>query len=128
MDAAVSKYLEEYKDQGLTVTGLALYLGFHDLQSLYEKQKDERFHDIIKRARLFVANDYENSLRSNACVGAIFALKNMGWSDRQEISLGMDDKMQAVFASLPEQYVVQIQAALKSIPPAPEVKKLPGAS
>ena len=61
------------------------WLGFCDRQSLYDYEKREEFSCIIKSARLAVENDYELSLRSNSCTGAIFALKNMGWRDKTEV-------------------------------------------
>ncbi len=68
----------------LTVTGLAMWLGFCDRQSLYDYEKKPEFTCIIKEARLAVENDYELSLRTPSVTGAIFALKNMGWKDKQE--------------------------------------------
>lgn len=68
-----------------TVTGLALFLGFESRQSVYDYEKNGEFSYIIKRARLFVEHGYEKALRNDKCTGAIFALKNMGWTDKQEI-------------------------------------------
>lgn len=68
-----------------TVTGLALFLGFESRQSVYDYEKNGEFSYIIKRARLMVENGYEKDLRSEKPTGAIFALKNMGWTDKQEI-------------------------------------------
>jgi len=69
-----------------TITGLALYLGFCDKQSLYDYGKKAEFSCLIKRARTCIENHYENSLNGKASTGAIFALKNMGWADRTEIT------------------------------------------
>jgi len=69
----------------LTITGLALYLGFESRQSLYDYEKNSEYSYIVKRARLTVENGYEKRLLSDKPVGSIFALKNMGWADRQEI-------------------------------------------
>jgi len=74
-----------YYGEPLTVTGLALYLGFESRQSLYDYEKKEEFSFIIKKARLTVENGYEKRLASRNPTGAIFALKNMGWADRSEI-------------------------------------------
>lgn len=68
----------------LTVTGLAMWLGFCDRQSLYDYEKRDGYSCIVKEARLAVEHDYELSLRSSYVVGSIFALKNMGWKDRHE--------------------------------------------
>lgn len=69
----------------LTITNLALHLGFSSRGTLYEYEKRDEYSDIIKRAMLVCESSYEDNLSSGQCAGSIFALKNMGWSDRQEI-------------------------------------------
>jgi hypothetical protein len=70
-----------------TITGLALHLGFESRQSFYDYESKPEFAYAIKRARLMVENEYEMALQvSRSPTGAIFALKNMGWSDKQEIA------------------------------------------
>ena len=68
-----------------TITGLALYLGFESRQSFYAYELKPDFSYTIKRSRLFIENEYEELLQSGNVAGAIFALKNLGWSDKQEI-------------------------------------------
>lgn len=68
-----------------TITGLCLFLGFESRQSFYAYEKKEEFSYTIKRARLFIENEYEEMLQTGNTVGAIFALKNFGWIDKQEI-------------------------------------------
>jgi hypothetical protein len=68
-----------------TITGLALHLGFESRQSLYDYEKDGEFSYTIKSARLRIEAKYEEKLYDNACTGAIFALKNFGWKDKQEL-------------------------------------------
>lgn len=70
-----------------TVTGLALYLGFDSRQSLYDYGKKEDFSYIIKKAKTLVENGYEKQLYSRNATGAIFALKNMNWSDKKEVDM-----------------------------------------
>jgi hypothetical protein len=70
----------------ITITGLALYLGFESRQSFYDYEKREGYSYIIKRARMRVENAYEHRLDSKNPTGPIFALKNMGWTDRQEVT------------------------------------------
>ena len=78
----------ELNKEPLTVTGLALYLGFADRQSLYDYGKREGFEAFacsVKRARQLVEHDYEKAMRNGeAPAGNIFGLKNMGWKDKQE--------------------------------------------
>lgn len=69
-----------------TITGLTLFLGFESRQSFYDYQERPLFSYAIKRARLQIESIYENMLGTKTgTVGAIFALKNMTWSDKQEI-------------------------------------------
>ena len=68
-----------------SITGLALFLGFDSRQSVYDYEKKGEFSYTIKRARLTVENAYEKALLSRNSTGAIFALKNFGWTDKQEI-------------------------------------------
>ena len=81
-------YFAEVRDRKEfpTVTGLAFALGFADRRSFYDYEKREGFSHIVKRARLLVENGYERQLQTGAkATGAIFALKNMGWSDSRQI-------------------------------------------
>ena len=67
-----------------TITGLCYSLGFESRQSFYDYEEREGFSYTIKRARLFIEKEYEEQLSSGNTIGAIFALKNMGWIDTQK--------------------------------------------
>lgn len=68
----------------ITITGLALHLGFSSRQGLSDQQsRGEEFSDVIKSAKLRVENAYERQLYRDKPTGAIFALKQMGWRDEQ---------------------------------------------
>lgn len=70
----------------VTITGLCLFLGFESRQSFYDYEKRSGFSYIIKRARMMVENHYESTAQfAKNPTFQIFALKNMGWSDKQEI-------------------------------------------
>lgn len=71
---------EENKEKA-TITGLALFLGFESRQSLYDYKEKKEYSYILKRATLAVENSYETS----GSAFDIFALKNMGWKDKNEI-------------------------------------------
>lgn len=74
----------------VTITGLALFLGFESRQSIYDYgEKEGEFSYIIKNARLRVENKYEQNLHQQNCTGSIFALKNMGWKDKTETDLNV---------------------------------------
>lgn len=73
-----------------TITGMAYFLGFASRQSVYDYEKKGAFAYIIKRARLLIEQGYEEMLQvgSGQSAGPIFALKNMGWTDKTEIAHG----------------------------------------
>ncbi len=77
----------EYFEQAtkLTITGLCLYCGFGGRQSFYDYGDKKEFSYIIKRAQLAIECHYEEKACESSSAGPIFILKNMGWSDRQEI-------------------------------------------
>jgi hypothetical protein len=82
LDCVVS-YFEDCEKEEIkaTITGLTLWLGFESRSSLDDYVKrSEDYSYIIKRAKLAVENSYE---LSGGTID-IFALKNMGWSDKQE--------------------------------------------
>jgi hypothetical protein len=68
-----------------TITGLSLYLGFESRQSFHDYKERPEFSYAIKRARLRIENEYEKMLYRQSPTGSIFALKNLGWVDKQEV-------------------------------------------
>lgn len=84
------QYCKESKEP-VTWTGLALFLGFSSRQSINEYEKYDGFSDVVKRAKLFVEWHYEMRVNGNNAAGPIFVLKNMGWSDKQELAHSSPD-------------------------------------
>lgn len=70
-----------------TITGLCYFIGFESRQSFYDYEEKAEFSYTVKRARLFIEVEYEEQLTMGNTVGAIFALKNMGWKDKTETDL-----------------------------------------
>lgn len=85
----IDKYFEETDEQEWTVTGLAYALDL-DRNQLINYSKDEEYYYTIKRAKDKVQISYEKSLRKNGRSGDIFALKNFGWRDTQDINANVD--------------------------------------
>lgn len=84
----VDDYLNNY--QRPTLAGLAVNLGM-SRQSLYNYNEKDEFFDILKRARDIIEAHYEERMiYEDKPVGTIFALKNMGWKDRTDVTT--DDK------------------------------------
>lgn len=108
LEKAIDEYFASIKDEGepATITGLALYLGFADRQSLYDYQEKEQFSCIVKKARTMVECEYEKKLSAQSPTGAIFALKNMGWKDKSEVensgNMALTWKEEKTYAAKPE--------------------------
>lgn len=86
-DRRVALYVEQCleKKEKLTLTGLILALGLSSRQSLDEYLNYDGFPDSVKRAKLLIENAYEQQLVGSHAAGPIFALKNFGWKDQQNI-------------------------------------------
>jgi hypothetical protein len=88
-EAVADAYFEACKPTGEhdgdmpTVNGLALALGMSRETLLRYADKPE-FSDTVKRVRTRLEAAWERRLAGTACTGAIFWLKNQGWSDKTE--------------------------------------------
>ena len=87
MQAAIEDYFDTHSEGKPTISGLCYHLGFTSRQSFYAYEKKAEFSYTIKKARLRIESGYEKYLHGGQCAGAIFALKNFGWSDKQEIEV-----------------------------------------
>ena len=81
--------MEEYfaSEGHWTITGLCLHCGFESRQSFYDYEKKDEFSYTIKKARMMIEHGYEKALMSDKVTGPIFALKNLGWSDKQDVQM-----------------------------------------
>lgn len=69
-----------------SMSGLTLALGFLDRDALLSYEKKGEFSGTVKWARLKVAQYYEEQAQQVKNPSfQIFALKNFGWSDKQEV-------------------------------------------
>ena len=83
----VEKLIEEYfkREQMPTFAGLACALDI-SRATLYNYEEKDEFLDTIKKARRRMEEIYEQHLMySDKPSGVIFALKNTGWADKQNI-------------------------------------------
>lgn len=95
--AAGCKYIQEQRDNKLpiTITGLCIALHtFRDVLMDYQDERGEAFSNTVKALKLFCENyAEEQAFIGKNPAGAIFALKNYGWKDKQEQELyGKDGK------------------------------------
>jgi hypothetical protein len=65
-----------------TLSGLAHYLGFESRQDFERCERKGKYAPLLKRARLQIEAEYEKKLHYQSSTGAIFALKNLGWSEK----------------------------------------------
>ena len=88
----VDEYFQERVSEGKKpiISGLCYHLGFETRQSFYDLEKLDKFSYTVKRARLRIEMFYEEQLMGNHTAAAIFALKNFGWTDKQEIDIKGD--------------------------------------
>lgn len=94
MQKLIDRYFSETPEQEWTITGLALACGFSMRQTLWdyaERPEYREFHDVVKKAKLKVQQSYEKDLRKRQVAGPIFALKQFGWRDRQEVEVTEKD-------------------------------------
>lgn len=84
-DAKVDEYMQHCKDnkEPVTWTGMALYMGFAGRICIDEYAKYDGYSYSVRRAKSLVEWNYEMRLSGNSPTGSIFALKNMGWHDKQ---------------------------------------------
>ncbi len=69
----------------LTITGLALALDT-TRKTLMEYEEKDEFSNAVKRAKTRIENYAEKRIFSTSPAGAIFALKNYGWKDTQDVN------------------------------------------
>jgi hypothetical protein len=80
LQESVDKYFQS--TDRWTLSGLAVFIGI-DRKTLYNYADRNEFFHIIKEARDRVESIYEErAIYDNNPTGVIFALKNMGWTDR----------------------------------------------
>jgi hypothetical protein len=72
------------EERPITITGLALALGLNGRQQLIDYANRVEFIDTIKTLKSIVENYAEERAFSTTAAGAIFILKNHGWSDKTE--------------------------------------------
>lgn len=70
-----------------TMTGMALFLGFADKQSLWDYEKTSPEYSYLIRAAKSIIERYHEIrvATSDKAQGSMFVLQNMGWSTKAEV-------------------------------------------
>lgn len=84
----VRRYFE--KEGPYTFAGLYLELGI-SREKFRKLKKDPAYKDACDYATAKMEQQYEQQLMKGNPTGAIFALKNMGWSDQARIDLAVGE-------------------------------------
>lgn len=89
IDVYFASFKEGAENYGkpITITGLALALDTNRETLCSYGEKDE-YSDTIKIAKARVEHYAEQRLFDGAATGPIFALKNYGWKDTQDVNHG----------------------------------------
>jgi len=95
MQKKLDEYFKETPVEKITITGLCIWLDIVK-ETFYNYTRRKEFSQMMNLARLKVENAYELSLRANGRAGDIFALKNFGWTDRQEVDVKSNDFKQVL--------------------------------
>jgi hypothetical protein len=84
--------VHKYYDEAAMPTKAGLLLYLHIGDSMWQSmRKDPKFKDSVDYADLKQQEVYEIRLATtNMVTGAIFGLKNMGWSDKNDIHATLD--------------------------------------
>jgi hypothetical protein len=94
LQSQIDNYFNNTPENEWTVSGLAIaldttYETLNDYENGNQINVDgelrKDFSSAIKKAKLKVHNAYEKDMRHKGGVHNIFALKNFGWKDKQEI-------------------------------------------
>ena len=85
----IDEYFDRKRPAGEcpSISELSLELGFCDRHQFYEYEKKRKFSHTIKSARSKLTSFFE---RNPNPVGHIFMMKNLGYSDKQEINQHID--------------------------------------
>lgn len=86
-----------YGTKPLTITGLALALGFNSRQSLLNYKAKKEFLDTITRARTRVEQYVEESLfYKDSANGAKFSLANNfeGWKEKKQVEADIKEEVE----------------------------------
>lgn len=93
-DRLVDGYIDicRQTNEPVLFIGLVLALGLNSKESFREYENYPEFSASVKRARSLIEIEYEKRLVVGShAAGPIFALKNFGWTDKQEIDLKSSD-------------------------------------
>ena len=121
----INAYFDECDafEQPYTLSGLCLSVGCPREVLLTPWHKDKEIFAVLTQARLIIEQQLELRLLTEKSVnGVIFALKNLGWSDRAQLDInapyaeGPDDRTYTIEVISPDKKPGKLKAAQGQIP------------
>lgn len=103
----VDEYFASTPMEGQSVTGLALHLDTRR-QSLCNWEKDAELGHIVTMAKARIEHAYEMIGVEKGRSFDIFRLKNMGWTDRQEIESKVEARVNGNAAVEIPDYILEL--------------------
>lgn len=119
MMRAVNAYFDtaDENETPYTVSGLCLHIGM-SRESFLSNKYDPIYADVIDQAKLLLQQQHEiNLLTHRQTKGTVFALKNLGWSDKASLDVGVSGGDPANPESL--KWTIEVVA------PEPKIKSEP---
>ena len=98
-----ARYFDQCKeeDKQPTINGLALVLGINGKDGFKELEQREEFRDVVRVAKTYICAGYEEHLPNRTkVIGAIFALKQFGWTDKDPAQEAANDIAAAMTAAI----------------------------
>jgi DNA-packaging protein gp3 len=108
MDELIDGYIKMCREaippEPLTLTGMILALGLTSRAGFDEYETySEEFSNSVKRAKMYIENAYEIRLVTGTnAASPIFALKNFGWKDKQDVDANLNHSGGVQFSWLKE--------------------------
>jgi len=95
-------YFDQCKanESPILITALALALGLSGREAFAEYGRRPEFSDAVKELKSVCESYAESRIYSNNAAGAIFALKNYGWTDQLNLHHGGEVAIKRVVADL----------------------------
>lgn len=87
LEGKAQEYVDSCTEESRpTRVGLFRFMGFKTKQSFFDYMKDPDYKDVLEEALFLIEGQYEQQLANGRGDGGlVFALKQYGWADKQEV-------------------------------------------
>ncbi|MFI5138691.1 MAG: terminase small subunit [Sphingobacteriales bacterium] len=95
-ETVASQKVWDREPEPATIAGMAFFLGFNSRQAFDDYEGNGKFAHTLKRGRLRIEAAYEKKLHQQSATGAIFALKSLGWNEKNDGKSDGDDGLRTL--------------------------------